>query len=345
MIKFIYIKFLTLILIIGCSHNVKKNPFLEKSQQELSERIDKGSLAIVDSLQLLDQYGLLDVAGLNINEFALFIGDYSNSTISVIDKETFELIRRVEIQEGRGPGELLRIGAFDVNSNYLVVGNENERKIQFWNMKGEFVSEFISEEFSPHRININSNNHAIILSTISATHLFNEINSSGEYVSGFGQINSSEYNPLMFSGSTVTDDKDNYYYAGFSEHILKKWDADGNLQFSVSSIDNFPGEINYATFSGNDEQRVYRYSEHGYFSAIGSTIYKDYWLILHGGVSGDEDQIPLLDIYSTNNGKYLNSFSIPYRAGRGQIAANDNYIFMLHDINDETYLVVYRNPL
>ncbi|MCC5905538.1 MAG: hypothetical protein JJU13_04995 [Balneolaceae bacterium] len=333
-----------IIFFASCSHEEAKNPFLIKESQNITDRILIGSMAIKDSLLLYEAFGMINASVLNMDNNNLYIRDASAlNKIFVIDKKTFEYKHTISPAQGRGPGEITAIGTFDVFSPYIIITDGSLMKIQIWKTDGRFVNEFILDEISPHRLNMWENERITILSATSSgsDHLFHTIDKDGNRILSFGEISKDNYNPLMYSGSTLTDEE-YFYYAGFSEHILKKWDQEGNLEYSIATIDDFPGEANYVTFLSG-EQRSFQYTETGYYSAIGFTVYNDYLMILHAGERIRERQ--LLDFYDKHNGRYLASVELPYLSGSGSIVADDLHIYTLHMIDEEVYLGIYENNL
>jgi hypothetical protein len=331
--------------IIQCSEIEEESFFKDKESQIISERIIKGELEIVNQVSLYDQFEIFNAIGLILDGNTLFIADRPQLKVIGINTGSFELDHSFTIPEGEGPEELTRISPNSVSNDTFVFYDRSLSKFQFRDINGTFIHEFIYEEIHPSRIRFLSNGNFVTLSDPYSTgqnFMFHEMNQKGEILSEFGEIDSDHFHTLMYPGSIVIDENDNFYYAGFSEHILKKWDPDYHQLFSIASIDDFPAELNYVTFeSGGD--RVFGYSEHGYFSSIGSALYNDFWLILHGGVSVDEHEYPKLDIYNRETGDYLYTYEIPYRTDH--LAVDDQYIYMLHIIDGDSHLVIYENIL
>lgn len=214
-----------------------------------------------------------------------------------------------------------------------------------WDTDGDFRDEFRYKNLHPRRIQLNSNNNIVILSHFffvdGERTLLQIINPDGNPVSSFGTVTEENYSSLKAEGFMLTDEEDNVYYTGYSEHVLKKWDSEGNLLYSVISIDDYPSEANYATMGGGD-QKVSGYLEHAYFNAVGTALHEDKWIIIHGGLY-EESSHSILDIYDRNNGQYLFTVELPYKTK--QIAVDDHYLYALHTIKNEIYLAMYTIEL
>lgn len=341
------ISFITLFFTLAaCEKHSDGHPstFIHKKSQDLSERVVERSLSLKDSLLLSENYDIMSPTVLHMDADNFYIRDHSSlRKIIVIDNDTFEHIHTVEINEGRGPGEAPSLGIFDAKDGQLITAHSQLQKALIWNSEGDLLREFLFEGISPFRINIWNDSTFTVLApgSMDTGNIFFTIDWNGRLLNKFGDVSGEKFNPIRFSGSTNIAGK-YFYYAGFSEHTLAKWDQHGNLEFSVTTIDDFPDHINYVSFE-DEEYRNYRYSPHAYYSAIGSAIYRDYWLILHGGDLRAEPENQLLDIYNKNNGAYLCSIKLPYRSGF--ITTDNNYLYALHTIDEESYLGIYDNVL
>jgi hypothetical protein len=338
----------TLILLMSSCQNEDigiDSVFLEKETQESTERVVISELILSDNLPLMDLYGITSASTLKLDDSYIYINNPFEKHVHIIKKHSYDYIGKIAPGEGRGPGEVTGLGYFDVTDDYIIVAAESQHKIQLWDKEGNLAKEFISDEIRPHRVTGWPDGSITILSTFltDADLVFHTVDKDGEILQQFGAIDTEYFNPLMYSGSTVQDDN-YFYYAGFSEHVLVKWDREGNHLYSKSTIDDFPGELNYNTFLSGEE-KVFRYSDTGLFSAVGSAIYGDFWILIHAGERGSDTSTRLLDIYFKQDGSYAGSFMLPYRAGFGTIAVDESYIYTLHNIDDETHIGIYENNL
>lgn len=339
---------ISIILVSGCTEDEKVNggqnyqDFWQGVTQEVEQRSNKGMLAVNDSLLLSERYGILNATDLKMMGEDLYIKDQAKQEIFAIDKRSLKHRASISPSEGRGPRELTGLGSFDVSSETVVISNNNMQKIQIWGTDGKFHDEFHYENLHPRRIRLNANNNMVILSNFffvdAERNLIQIIDSTGNPVSGFGKVTDENYSTLKAEGYLLIDEEDNVYYTGYSEHILKKWDPKGNLIYSVKSIDDYPSEANYPQIEGGD-QKVWTYSRYAFFNAVGTALYDDKWILIHGGFDDEESSQSVLDIYDRNNGQYLFTVELPYKTGH--IAVDDQYLYALHTIKNEIYLVTY----
>ncbi|MEX2456754.1 MAG: hypothetical protein WD381_05530 [Balneolaceae bacterium] len=326
---------------IGCNENKTEPTFWQGEKQVTDQRTVSGTLAIADSVLLFEQFGMPYATALEKNGNELYIKENANDEIFIIGIETLNHIGTISPPEGQGPQELTSFASYDINNENVVI-NADMTKIQIWNKGGDFIQEFLAEELHPRRVRFRSDGNLVVLSHYlfvnGESNLLHVITPEGKKKFGFGQVSEENYSSLKSEGYIQIDEEDNVYYSSYSEHILKKWDSNGTLLYSVASIDNYPADINYASFEG-DTHHVTSYSEFANFHSIGTVLLDDYWLILHGGIPAEPNYIPILDIYNREDGQYLFSKELPYRTG--QIVSGNDYLYALHTIEDDVYLVTY----
>lgn len=113
-------------------------------------------------------------------------------------------------------------------SGTVVISSIKMQKIQKWNTEGNFIDEFRFKNLHPRRIRLRSDNNMVILSNFffvnGERNLIQVINSEGKPASGFGKVTEENYSSLKAEGYMLLDEEDNVYYAGYSEHVFKKWD-------------------------------------------------------------------------------------------------------------------------
>lgn len=344
MLKFI-VCVLTLAMYYSCTKSEEPVSVWDRNSQKVTDRIFTSDLVVVDSLLLSEEYGILNASTIVLEDTKLFINDVAQNNIFVIDTSTLNHLSTISPPEGQGPGEITSFLFFDVSDETVVIPNSDLQKIQFWSSEGEYLDEFISEGVPPRVILVRSDEKIITLSfnffLEENGYLLQLLNQSGEILSGFGPITPSEYSTYQVEGRIFIDDDDNVYYSGYGEHIIKKWDVEGNLIYSVASIDNHPREMMYSIDMGSGS--VMGYNQFADYHSIGGAIYGDYLVIIHAGISGDEQASRVLDIYNSNDGKYISSYLMPNSTTN--IAVDESFIYAIHTIEADRYLVRYQNDL
>lgn len=344
-----FLKFFVGVLILtmyyGCTKSEEPVSVWDRDSQEVTDRVFTSDLVVVDSLRHSEEYGILNASNLVLEDTKLFINDVAQNEIFVIDRSTLEHLSTISPPEGQGPGEITSLLFFNVSDETVVIPNTALQKIQIWSSDGEYVNEFVSEGVSPRVILVRSDEKIITLPfnffLEENGYLLQLLNQSGEILSGFGPITPAEYSTYQVEGRIFIDEDDNIYYSGYSEHIIKKWDVEGNLIYSVASIDNLPREMMYSIDVGSGT--VVAYNQFADFHSIGGAIYGNYLIIIHAGISGDEQAARVLDIYNSKDGKYVSSYLMPNSTT--SIAIDESFIYAIHTIEADRYLVRYQNDL
>jgi hypothetical protein len=342
----VYCLLIFFLSICGCKNTTELEfeSFLKKDSQSTNERIVVDAISPKVSLNLAEEFGILDAGSIRMGDQYIYIRDRpSLNKIYVLDKESLEHVRTISPGIGRGPGELTAIGNFSLSNDYVILSNETHAKIQIWSKEGEFIHEFLTENYFPHRVQMWNDKSITILSprSMNSGHILFNFDNQGNFQNSFGNISDVEFNPIRFSGNILVHD-DHFYFKGYSEHILSKWDKNGNLVFSVTTVDDIPEELNYVTFSGT-EQQVFQYSPNAIFSSVGISIYQDYVVVVHRGDWNESPYKQYLDLYHKVNGHYVASLKLQYIAGTVEL--DDEHIYALHRINEEAHLVIYENDL
>jgi hypothetical protein len=329
------------LLFIGCTQNESEPTFWLGEKQLAAQRTVSGTLAIADSVLLFEHFGMPHATALEKDDNELYIKESAHNEIFIIDKQTLNHTGTISPPEGQGPQELTSLASYDIYDGNVAI-NADMNKIQIWNTDGDFVQEFLAEELHPRRVRFRSDGNLVVLShyffVIEESNLLHVITPEGKLEFGFGLVSEDDYSSLKSEGYIQIDEEDNVYYSSYSEHVLKKWDSKGNLLYSVASIDDYPSEFNYASVEG-DTQRIMGYSEFANYHSIGTVLLDDYWLILHGGIPAEPTYTPILDIYNRDDGQYLFSKELPYQTSH--IVSGDDYLYALHTIEDDIYLVMY----
>ncbi len=335
-----------IVFLIACSNQDKTDNFFEKEIQNKTQRTVKGSLAAMDSLRL-STFDVFNPGWLEENEKQLIIID--GDKFVVFNKQNFDEHYTIDLAKGKGPNEVIGVNALDVKDSLIALVDANQMKVLIGKIPEMFGNEMVWEKIFeldakkvPHRINIIDSDSYLIFSKESGSEFsFNFINKKGVRINGFEKLPSTHDILLSLKYQGFTEVNGNsIYYAGFAEPILKKYNLEGEIAYSISTIDNYNTEANYASSEGN-EQAVYGYAPGALFSTRNFDIYKNYWFVIPA--SNEDFPLTYLDIYSTGNGKYRGSFRLNNRAKFVQI--DDQFIYIVFNINDEYFLKVYQNDI
>ncbi len=315
--------------------------FFDKTAQQLNDRVFLGELKPVKS-QNLDSLDIIASSFLKSNHDHLFLSSGRLKKIFVIDKEDLSRDYTISIDEGRGPGEVVGFNDFDVSSNFIAIVDNPGLKILILDAKGNFVNEYFPKEGArPARVALVGDDNILVYTPITPEFLFNTSDLEGNTISGFSKLGDlAGHNALKYTGRVVV--KNNHlYFAGRSESILKKYNIDGDLIFSRTTVDDWPDNINYVVFEAGEGQIGTSYSEGALFAFNNFDVW-DNFIVTIPHHNGDPDY-KYLDIYSRSDGNYLGTLTtdeFPY-----DITIDDEFIYIQGNLPEERTIKKYPNEL
>ncbi|MEX1212578.1 MAG: hypothetical protein WEA36_07020 [Balneolaceae bacterium] len=326
------------------SSNIEDLGFFDRVAQPIAERVVRAQLSPKDSLMLSSDLEIYGVSHMILEDRKLYIVDGSQLRIAILDPESLQEEHAIELSEGGGPGELPHIGNFDVQGDQIMLGDRSLQRIQYRDLAGELISEASIEAYPKSMGLARDGNMIGLLSPLMANSddVIHIVSTEGELVNSFATIQDGRnmLTDLRIHGYVSLGGNDQLYYAGYAEHLLKSWDMDGNLIFSVETIEPAPDGINYHTFE-NSERRGAGYSEYGVYSASGLISTGADLVVVHAGMPSFSapDQPQYLDFYNPASRMYSHTLVLPHRTSR--IAIYENTLYALHLVDDEIYLFRY----
>ncbi len=334
-------------LLFSCSEKENKSTtekpdFLQKKSQKADKRNFEKNIVTVDSLKL-SNYGLFGSGHMEITEDRLYVYDYESHKLVAFDKNDFTKKIEINFSKGKGPREFGGVNDLSVNQSKILLGDPDLKRLSIWQHPKKF-QEVINLDVDPHRVELMGQDRYLIYSTsFNTKYIFSILNSKGKVLRQFEQM-PKNHNPLAYEGHIEVEDN-HIYYAGHAEPVLKKYDAKGNLKYSVSTIDYYFTKANYVTPTGDSKQKLYTYSQYALFSSNEFDIYKDYWAVVPHSNDHSEnvEDFYYLDFYNKGDGKYITSFDLDHTTG--EVRVDDQFIFLYQKIDDEYYLKVLENDL
>lgn len=312
--------------------------FLKKQPQKTDKRIFGGKLAVVQEMAL-DSLEVFEPYEIKKSKKYLFIRE--SSQISVIRKNDLKKKNTLIVKKGRGPGVISRFTDFDVTSTNIGLVDENGLKVAIWDHKGNLKNEYVLEKIRPDRITFYNNDSPVVFSTLGSEYVFNILDSGGDLKKGFNNLKDNNVaNSLKITGK-IKVYEDHIYFAGYSESILKKYDLEGNLIYSKSTIDDWPSDANYISFESGENQVGARYSPGALYAFFNFDVWDEY-LVTIPHHNGDTDY-KYLDIYIRENGDYLGTLTTDGYAF--DVVVDDHFIFTRESEGGVMKLKKYKNEL
>lgn len=340
--KVIYLLLLTLSF-IACSDKNQTigSDFFEKKLQSVEARSIIKNLANIDN-QSIDSLSLFKTSMLKQGEKYLYLNDNSSKKkrIAFIDKNNLKLVKSAQLTEGKGPGEVLAINAFDVSSKHIALLDSRTSRIVILDRQGNFVKELIIEKIVPSYLALLNDNSILVYSSTTDNYMFREYNLNGTLQNEFAKQQKGEnYNSMKYTGHLQVQNGD-IYFLGYGESILKKFEQNGNLLFSRSSIDNWSTEDNYERYN-TGEFKVQRFTEDAKYAFTDFTVWADYLIAIpHHNMNAE---YRYLDIYDTKKGDYLGTLKTEGFAL--EVVTDDQFIYTKEDLNGDISLKKYPNVI
>jgi len=333
---------------IGCNQQDGLQSFWNKTEQSASSRIISGSLVVSDSVNLHERYGMINPVRLLQNQNFFIVTDQPSSEYSqiyIIKKSDLTLQQIIRISHGRGPGEIemQSLRSLAVNQESLLLSNMNLQKLVVFDFDGNVIKEAVTDFFMMGRNQFRSDGLTVLFSNpmnFAGNPLFFLVNTDGQRVNTFGEISERDFNHLTVYGYNALDEHNNFYYASYAEHIIKKWSPDGQELFSVGTVGNPESDFNYISSMRGEDVRIMGYAEGGYYSTSHIFLCEEYIYIEHAGDIFFEPS-RYLDVYNREDGMYQFSYTRPTHRARGMLES-DGVFYGLEDFDDEMHLVQYR---
>ena len=342
------------VIMAACSRTPEPeltNDFFATVKQSADGRRVTSTLAPVDSFALSD-YGVPESYFMAVHGQWIYARADGQGKILAVDRNDFDTYRFVGEGVGEGHGELLEQSGpkeFDVSDNYVVAINRRHQLARF-STDGTYVDESRIEH-GPERLAAVSDDRVLTLdATGTDAYLILLSQLDGTVIHRIGRLYSEEGReakgmifPLQYSGFVDYHDG-SVYYAAYAEPVIKKYALDGELLFSVATIDDFPtSERNYVV-DGN----YITYAPDMLFSSANVHAYGRY-LIVQPIMDDHGETARVLDVYDADTGTYVRSHGVT--SPPSDLAFDDEYLYMLQrDYNPalgemDKYVKLYRNVL
>ena len=320
-------------------HYIVITIFLFSTSLRSQERIYKDiGLTLVSEIKLSD-YGIYEEGLISANdkgEIAFF--DYGEFKIaySTIDNLDFKFFDRGG--RGRGPAEfeMVKDLTLDDEGN-IYLTDRNKGTLVQWNTSGEFIKEFKPNKNlpSPARLTKCPNGTLYVLSDqYGKKGIFHRMSNEGKLQNSFFKIKSFEKRfPYYTDGKLSCDENEYLYHAPLYINEIKKFNTKGDIMFKIP-VYGFEENEKIMVKDG----RFYEPAP-GVRRATGDIYVRNGKMIV--AYSGRKDMnSQLLDVYSSEDGKYEYSIEVPYIFNE-VVVTNKNIILYRMDKSGEYYVTVY----
>lgn len=325
----------TLLLFTYCTAGEPEiETFTDRIPQQQDERVISKEI-MLEPVVNLTQLGIFSPGRINLIGDYIMWSDFRSGRLLGINPVGGDQLFRIGSRQGSGPGETGRISGFVLYDDRVVAIDRQNMKIIHWDYwTGEFITEFKIEGYHPQHLQILSDNLFVVQSMRQHGALFYLIDSTGEIVGSVADSTNHVGHPMKTAGHMSSSD-DAFYFAGFSEPILRKYSSDGELLFSRATIDNYDTSEQYTETAFEGGGRAFGFADDARYAALYLKHYDGYLIAANSnnGVRGDN----FIDIYDGENGDYMASW-LTDRQVTG-FAIIDDVLYTKGLIDDDIYLL------
>jgi len=307
--------------------------FFDHDKQPVSERTFRDGSEPYHILNF-SEMELFRPGNLDQNGTHLFLTDLADKAVIKVSKKNPADVQVFRLKEGKGPGEVLSVQGFAVNNEKIVIGDQSNKRLVIMNTDGSHTAD-VPVRFNPTNIKLTNDNRIISFNPIQQPHLIMVYNSEGDSLKAFGPEKPGIESSMKYSGY-FRYAEESIYFTGYSESIIRKYNTDGDVQFSRSTIDNYDTSNNYENRS-TGQFRAFGFSDDAVFSSRQLAVYDDLlFLIPHH--NGDSTR-KFIDIYNAENGAYKESIRLDVFAR--DLAVDEQHLYLLAADGDDITLRFY----
>ncbi len=306
-----------------------------KSQERIYNDVE---LTFVKEVKLSD-YGIYESSILSANERGdIVVFDYSEFKIAYasIDELDFKLFERGG--RGRGPDEFQMIKDLKlVNEGNIYLTDRDKGTLTQWNTSGEFIKEFKPNKNlpSPARLARCPSGTLYILSDqYGKKGIFHRVSKEGKLLNSFFKIKSFEKRfPYYTDGRLACDESDFLYHVPLFINEIKKFNKEGEIVFKIP-VYGFEENKEIMVKDG----RFYEPAPNVRRATSNVFVRNGKMIVAFSGRKDLNSQ--LLDVYSSEDGKYEYSIEMPYIFDEIALTSK-NVILFREDKDGESYITVY----
>lgn len=285
--------------------------YLEPSPQRAEGRVVRAARFDERHASETEEGGLLLEAldGRADREGNVLLFDWGDQAIKKLSARG-ELLTSYRLSPPEGAEPLVALTDFAVSeSGELWVVRAKGTSVEVYDAQGRFLESFAIAG-SPHRIALGPDGAFVVMTLPTDGEIFQSYAPDGVLLQSFGRPLAGDFqHPILLDGMIDADDRGGFVYAPFYVPLLAAYTAGGELRFVVATIGATPGPLP-AVLVGPDGRQNLAPGTPGRTRAVhvaGGRIY----VLSERGIEISRQAI--LDVYSEDDGSYLDSILLPDR--------------------------------
>lgn len=277
---------------------------------------------------------VLQPVNVKVDEESIYVVDWGAFEIKRFDKQA-ELVNTIGKGKGRGPGEFVILGAFDVHRDTLWTLDPRQNRVSVFDTRGNHLDQF-SVEGNVLQIVVTDENLAIFGLTGDLFYMYDR---QGNLITNFGTLIDDQYeNPLAVDGALEEDARDEngstfLFQPAYASYLYPL--SDTSIQDTMRTLD----EREYPAARRKSATRISAPTPPVRYADVGVSNGHVYVMAVADSVSGDKRRgikHAYLDVYRRDPFTYEGSARVPAPTGTMEVM-NDT----LYTITDTSF-VAYR---
>lgn len=325
------------IILVSCSEPLPE--FSEFLDHEAQERTEREVSPLEEPIRVVNfsEHEIYSPGTLEQNSTHLFLINFGSLSVTKVAKNSPNEPQVISFSEGSGPGELQSLQSLAVSEEQLFAGDSTQRRIVITDTDGRHVEDR-SVRFSPDNLAFIGQDLLLNYNAHQQDDLFTFYHLDGDSTSGFEEIDFGFSDMMKYPGYISVYDSF-IFFTGYSEPMLRKYSAEGELHFSRANIDNFDTSGQYEERTMGDNRMV-TFSDDARFSGLDGSVSGEilYVIPYHNG----DSEKKFIDLYSAESGDYIRTYSIGLHPRK--IAVDEEYIYVLARDGDDDLLMKYQRP-
>jgi hypothetical protein len=271
------------------------------------------------------------------NDGIIYILDYSDFTFYVYHTNG-EFQKQIEIERGRGPGEVQHITDFDICKNKLWIVDSENLMIHSYSVETGGYLESYPADNRPSRIACLED--GLIIQWSQSEYLFSKFDYEGNLIIEFGEIIEDQtQNMFSVHGNIQSNGKDRFVYIPFYASLIYHFNGEGELIQVIQTPDGLEFPVT------RSEERIRYAPEHIYMrdGVIDKNNNLYVYTVLPADKNGEGKQEALIDKFNLTSGEYSSSVQLPFVHLSVLFNSDEFIIYSLNGLEGESFIHQFEN--
>lgn len=296
------------------------NDILEPDPQQTEERnfVDIGDNKVYEAEDVVYNAYNLQVG----RSEDVYVFDWSIGAVRQINQEG--VIQEFGGERGAGPGEMQNPTSFSLDENdHIWFADPPNGRITYFDNDARHQGHIRTNPL-PYRLTLLNDDLIAVFPSGSDEYLIYIFDKEGNKVEEFGKLlPDQQANFLALSGELTTDQSNNIIYTPNRAGFLASFQKDGEVNFYVETLDDVPYPEVFHTEEGGRG-----IDPNAPFTTESLNATDDY-IYIHSLQASSDEEVGVIDAYSTDDGSYQYSLRLPEHIGRAYVT--EGFVYTVSD--------------